>query len=161
MESDFLRDLEYLGLSTRFKRISDKLLYGAKDLYKSEGLEIAPNWYLIFYILKERKTITMSEIAELTQLSQAAIIKIINKMKAKGYLVTTTDTNDSRKQQLHLSKKALKELPKLEKIWEAGRKTIRDLVNDDPVFLEKFKELELREQQMGFKERTLGHLDKE
>ena len=76
MNNDFLKELGYLGLIARLKRLSDSMLYSIRDLYKLEDIDIEPNWHLVFLILKKHKTRTMTEIAESFHLSQAAIVKI-------------------------------------------------------------------------------------
>ena len=86
MKNDFLKELGHLGLIARLKRSSDAILYSIREMYKSENLDIEPNWHLVFLILKKHETRTMTEIAEAFQLSQPAIVKIINKMKEKGYI---------------------------------------------------------------------------
>lgn len=158
MDNDFLKEVGYYGVTARLKRLSDTLLYSAKDLYNSEELGIEPNWHLVFLILKKYKKRTMSQIAETFHLSQTAIIKIINKMKEKGYLEVLPDAQDKRKQQLQLSEKALKELPRLEKLWDAGHQSIVDLLADSPDFLESLEKLEQKVREANFKERTLENL---
>ena len=35
MKKDFLKELEYLGITARLKRLSDAMSYSIKSLYKS------------------------------------------------------------------------------------------------------------------------------
>ena len=82
--NDFLTEIEFVGLTSRLKRLSDALLYSTKELYKSEGLDIEPNWNLIFILLQENEAMTITEISEKLQFSHPAVVKIINKMKKMG-----------------------------------------------------------------------------
>ncbi len=127
MDKDYLKELEYLGLIARLKRLSDNMLYSIRDMYSLKGFEIEPNWHLVFLLLKKHKTRTMTEISDSLGISQPAVVKIINKMKKKGYLEVIVDDKDSRKKQLTLSKKAKKELPDFEKVWDCGQATIQEL----------------------------------
>jgi len=86
MKNDFLKELGYLGIIARLKRVSDSIFYSIREVYKLENMDIEPNWHLVFLILKKHKTRTMTEIAESFHLSQPAIVKIINKMRNKGYI---------------------------------------------------------------------------
>ncbi len=158
MKNDFLKELGYLGLISRLKRLSDSILYSIRDLYKLENIDIEPNWHLVFLILKKHKTRTMSEIAESFHLSQPAIVKIINKMKKKGYIDIVKDTYDNRKRQLQLSQKAISELPRFEKIWHAGQESIKEILEANQAFLDLLENFEQQIEQKGFKERVLKHL---
>lgn len=157
MENDFLMEIGVSGLTSRLKRLSDSLLYSTRDFYNSEGLEIEPNWHMIFLLFQKNDTLTITEISEALQLSHPGIVKLINKMKKKGYITSITDAEDSRKQQLQLSEKALKELPKLETYWKAGIQTIDELLEDNPEFMALLEKLEQKVAESNFKERTLNN----
>ena len=154
-----MKQYDYLTLTARLKRISDNLLYGAKDLYKTLNLEIEPNWHLIFLLFKEKQILTITEIAEKLKISQPGAIKIVNKMKAKNYLKTEKDKKDSRFQLLKLTTKAKKEIPKLDIIWFASEKTIIDILDNNSTIFEQLDRIENAISELNYKERTLIHLD--
>jgi|TARA_R110002096_G_C14528471_1_gene717537 DNA-binding MarR family transcriptional regulator len=154
-----MKQYNHLTFTARLKRISDNLLYSAKDLYKSLDLEIEPNWHLIFLLFKGKDTLTITEIAQELQISQPGVIKIVNKMKGKNYLKTERDKKDSRVQLLKLTSKSKKELPKLEKIWNAGEKSIVDVLNNDTEIFNQLDQIEKAVSESSFKERTQIHLE--
>ena len=158
MENDFLKEVEHLGLTARLKRISDNMIYSAKDLYKTLDLDIDPNWHLVLLMFKKQETLTMTEIADAFQISQTAIIKIINKMKSKGYLEGHADPKDSRKSLLKLSNKAKKQLTEFEKVWEAGRKSIIDILGGNDAIFYSLSMMEKAIMDKSFKDRTINHL---
>jgi DNA-binding MarR family transcriptional regulator len=158
MREDFLKELDHLGLIARLKRLSDTMLYSIRDIYKLKSIDIEPNWHLVFLVLKKHKKRTMTEIAGSFQLSQPAVVKIINKMKKKGYINFVTDTKDNRKRQLQLSQKAIKKLPVFEKIWNAGQESIKKMLDKNGDFLHLLEKLEQQLEQKNFKDRVLNHL---
>ena len=160
MEKDFLKELEYLGITARLKRMSDSLSYNIKELYKMKDIDIEPSWHLVFLILKKHKTITMTEIADAFHISQPGITKMITKMKKKGYINIRTNGNDNRKKQVELSQKGLKELPKFEKIWNAGQQSIKDMLEANKEFLISLEKFEKQIKYKNFKDRTINHLKK-
>jgi MarR family transcriptional repressor of emrRAB len=160
IQNDFLIELQLVGLTSRLKRLTDNILYSTKDFYKAVGVDIEPNWHLIFLLLKKHEELTVTEISERLQMSHPAIVKIVRNMKAKEYVETKTDTSDSRKQLLYLTDKAKLALPQLEKCWEACILTMNELLEGNELFL---KNLELIEEKIGkksYKERTLNNLKK-
>lgn len=155
---DFLQQIGHAGLNSRIKRLSDELLYSTRDYYKAVGLEIEPNWHLIFLLLEKQNSLTITEISEELRMSHPACVKIINKMKKKGYINTKTDKKDSRKQLLKLSEKSKNQLPNFHKHWNACIKTTKELTENSPHFIQELTEFENLVAAKNYKERTLNNL---
>lgn len=151
MPEDFLLELGHIGFTARIKRISDLLIYSAREHYKSINIGIEPNWHLIFLLLKKEDQLTVTEIAHRLQFSHPAVIKIVKKMKESGYLESITDTQDSRKRFIRLSKYAIQKLPVFETEWENIQIVIKELVDDD--FLMRVNLLEQKLNDKSFIER--------
>lgn len=124
MSADLLRELGHLALATRMKRISDRMIHSGREMYKRLGIDIEPNWYMIFKLLQKHETLTVMEIANYLQLSHPSVITIIDKMSKNDYLNLERSKADGRKQLVRLSAKAHEKLPELEKIWEAGTESM-------------------------------------
>jgi DNA-binding MarR family transcriptional regulator len=159
-KEDFLKNIELAGLTSRIKRLSDEILYSTKEFYKEVGADIEPNWHLVFLLLKQRESLSVTQIAEKLKLSHPAIIKIIKNMKAVGYVESKTDTLDSRKQNLKLSDTAIELLPTFEKYWDACIMTMGELIEDNPDFLESLSKIEHKIIEKSYKDRTLINLNK-
>lgn len=158
--NDFLTEIKYVGFTSRLKRLSDELLYSTKELYKSEGLDIEPNWNLIFRLLQEREQMTVTEMAETLKFSHPAVVKIVNQMKKQGYISSTRDAVDQRKYNLTLTEKAHAHIEKFENYWRAGTEVIKDIMEDSPHFLEEFLNIEQKLNKSNYKERVLEILEK-
>lgn len=151
MKDDFLASLGYVGFTARVKRISDKLMYEAREHYLKQPFEIEPNWHLILLLLKEKGQLTVTEIAGELKFSHPAIIKITRKMKDMGYLRSHTDQHDSRRQVLGLTDMAKKKLPSLEQEWVKISRVVEELVDD--TFLRGLEQLEKKLFDKGLNER--------
>lgn len=152
---DFLREIGFAGLNSRIKRLSDELLYSTRDYYKNAGLDIEPNWHLIFLLLEKHSSLTITEISQELKMSHPACVKIINQMKKKGYIDTMPDVRDSRKQLLELSEKSKPQLPTFHKHWDACIKTTEELIANSPNFMQELAELEDLVTMENYKERTI------
>lgn len=155
---DFLKELELMALISRIKRLGDDLQYSTKDFYKILQVDIEPNWSIIFLLLKKYDTLTITEISEYLRQSHPAVIKVIHKMKASGYINSVTDEKDSRKQILSLSDKAIKAFPEFENYWNACEETMKEITADCPHFLQDLGKIEQKVQESSYKERTLKNL---
>lgn len=158
---DYVSTLGYLSLAVRLKRISDQMMHGARQVYKQYGLEIEPNWYLIFKLLEERCCLSITEIGEALGFSHPSVISIVRKMRDKGFLACTTDKADSRRQLVTLSDKALQKLPELQAFWQAGERSIQSLFPGQSDFLDQLTQLEAQYRQEDFMTRTLKELKDE
>ena len=100
MESDFLSELGLNAIVTRLKRVSDTMLHDGKRMYKQLGMDIEPNWFAVFKLLKRRGPMSITEIAEAIRMSHPSLISIVNKMVAAKYLLETRSEKDSRRRLL-------------------------------------------------------------
>nr|WP_315027920.1 MarR family transcriptional regulator [uncultured Chryseobacterium sp.] len=131
MDFDFIRDLGYKALDSRLKRISDRMSHDVRKFYKEFGVDVEPNWYLVFMLLQKRGEISITDIAEPLGYSHPSVVVIVKKMTDKGYLNIKKDETDKRKQIISLSPKAVEMLPQLEQIWDSCEKAILKLLSED------------------------------
>ncbi|MDR6525528.1 DNA-binding MarR family transcriptional regulator [Chryseobacterium rhizosphaerae] len=131
MDFDFIKELGYKAFDSRLKRISDRMSHDVRKFYKEFGIDVEPNWYLVFMLLQKRGEISITDIAEPLGYSHPSVVVIVKKMTEKGYLLITKDSIDRRKQMISLSLKAIEMLPQLEKIWDSCEKAILKLLSED------------------------------
>lgn len=155
MEDDFLKELGYLSMATRLKRVSDRMTHSGRAMYKSLGVDIEPNWYMIFRLLKKHESLSVTKMAQMLQFSHPSIISIVNKMIRNGYLESAKCAKDGRRQILKLTAKAHEKLPEFELLWDAGIKGVEKMM-EDLDFLPLLEQLEERLAKADFMERTLN-----
>lgn len=158
MKENFANQLGYLALAVRLKQINETMVHSARNLYKYLELDIEPNWYLIFKLLKQYECLSITEIAECLRFSHPSVISIVKKMKEKDYLEGFIDPNDSRRKMVKLTDRAQEELPKLERLWKAGENTIRKIFPEHDDFLDKLEIIENYYREESFMQRTLNEL---
>ncbi|MEQ9404876.1 MAG: MarR family transcriptional regulator [Cyclobacteriaceae bacterium] len=161
MKYDFINELGYLALATRLKRISEAMVHSGRHMYKSLGMDIEPNWFLIFKLLMKYDQLSVTEMANKLHFSHPSVITMVNKMELNGYLHSIQDKVDTRKRLFSLSDRAIKEIPEFEKIWEAGTIGVQKLFAYDNHFLDLLESLEIQLSQSDFMQRTLNELKKD
>ena len=154
MQDDFIKTLDYLGFSTRLKRISDKLILDGRLLYRSLGIEMEPNWFLIFKLLNIYKALTINEITVKLKFSHPSVISIINKMELVGYITSRKSDTDQRKRIIQLSSKGIQKQKEFEVIWDSATEGITNALSGMKA-IEFIEELELRFSEKDFKQRAL------
>ncbi|MCW3466994.1 MarR family winged helix-turn-helix transcriptional regulator [Chitinophaga nivalis] len=131
MEIDLIKQLGYKAFDSRLKRISDHIAHNVKKLYKEIDLDVEPNWYLIFMLLKEHDHLSIANIAERIGYAHTSVFITVTKMSERGYVRLSTDKTDKRKQLVSLTTKATKSLPMLEQIWASCEAAILQILEDD------------------------------
>lgn len=135
MSSDFIKDLGYKALDSRFKRISDRMAHDVRKLYKEFNIDIEPNWYLVFMLLQKRGEVSIVTIADSLGYAHPSVVAIVKKMAEKDYLYIKKDAIDKRKQMISLSPKATEMLPQLTQIWNSCESAILELLSNDLAIL--------------------------
>lgn len=135
MDNDFIRALGYKALDSRLKRISDRMSHDVRRLYKELKIDVEPNWYLVFMLLKQTEKVPISYIAERLGYAHPSAVIIIKKMAAKGYIHTEQNKADKRQQMVSLSAKSLELLPKLELLWDSCEKAILNMIDNELAIL--------------------------
>lgn len=159
-KQDFLRDLGFISFVTRLKRLSDAMIHDGRKVYKELGMDIEPNWYVIFKLLEKKGEMTVTEIADEIGFAHPSVITIVNKMLKKGYLESNQCSVDSRRRLLALSDKAREKMPEFQKVWDAGITGVKRMLADTDA-LDFLNSLEEKVSEKGFKERTLKSLEKQ
>lgn len=155
---DYLTALSYRGLTPRIKRLSDGIMTSGRRVYQYIDLGIEPNWYLIFNILIEDEETSISEISAKLKFSHPSVIAIVKKMEKAGYVNISAHKTDKRKQVIVLSKKAKKQLPEMEKVWDACTKAVESIFVDD-TFLKELVRVEKALEEKDFFDRVMSHLN--
>lgn len=160
MENDFVKELGFLSFVTRLKRLSDAMIHDGRRMYKELGLDIEPNWFVIFKLLQKYDEQTVTEIADKIGFAHTSVISIVNKMIKAGFLEERKSESDNRKRILILTKKAKEKLPEFEKVWDAGTAGMKKMVSDlDALnFLDSIEKKVLAK---GFRHRTLDELQRQ
>jgi len=159
MENDFLSELGLNAVVTRMKRVSDAMLHDGKRMYRELGMDIEPNWFAVFKLLRKNEHMTVTEIADAIRLSHPSVISIVNKMMRAGYLKESKSKDDSRKRILSLSPKADRKMPQFEQVWDAGTAAFKKMMHDTDL-LGTLDLLERRIGEKGFRARTLEQLER-
>jgi DNA-binding MarR family transcriptional regulator len=115
---DFIKELGYLAIATRMKRLTDRFLRGAIQVYQSFDIDFEPRWFALFYLLNSRgASLSISEIAQSLKLSHPAIIQISQMLVKKGVVESSQDDEDRRVRRLKLTNKGKELASTLQPIW--------------------------------------------
>ena len=158
MTTDYLRELHYLGVTARLKRLSDALTTSIRELYLSQELDIEPSWHLVFLYLKDHPATAVTRLADALHLSQPATTKMIDRMAKRGYLRISLDAADARRRCVSLSTLALARLPEFKRVWAAGENAVQELLSESDELLQGLEDIEGELQRRSFAQRVTDRL---
>jgi len=125
----FYKQTGALIFGTRLKRLSDRFLQDVSKLYKSLNLPFEPGWFPVFYLLNEKGTLTMTEIANELKITHSAVSQLVNSLKKKNYLKFIKDAGDKRKIMVTFTKEGLNITEKLVPVWQSLKRSMEELIN--------------------------------
>jgi DNA-binding MarR family transcriptional regulator/ribosomal protein S18 acetylase RimI-like enzyme len=150
---DLIKELGYLAIGSRMKRLTERLMRSGHIVYKSQKIDFEPRWFPVFYLLQSAQApLSISEIAKTLRLTHPAVIQITQMMTKKGLIQSSKDEKDRRKRQLSLTQKGKNLVPVLEPIWEdfvAAIVNFFENIDVDMIDIIQKIEAELDKREMG------------
>lgn len=144
MSNDFVKALGYKALDSRLRRISEAMARDIKHVYKELQIDVEPNWYLVFMLLRDHRCLSIADIAERLRYAHPSVVVIVQKMQENGYVDAQSDPDDKRKKLIVLTEKAVQMLPELEEIWDSCENAILQVIDNDLAILDYLDRLESR-----------------
>ena len=135
--------------------------HSLRAMYREMQLDTEPNWYLVFWIVKEQPNSSVTEIAQQLRFTHQSVTNMTNKMVQKGYLIHEKDAGDKRKTVFALTPKAEANLPLFTKIWEVGKTVTLELLNKNVEIMKHLETLEKNLEEASFGKRIANRLNKE
>jgi DNA-binding MarR family transcriptional regulator len=126
---DFLKQLGSLALSSRMRRLADRMSQDVTLLYRDADLAFEPRWFTVFYLLSQHAPMGVVEISRMLGISHPAVNQIAGELIDHGLVYSLKDATDKRKRLLALSDQGRAMLPTLQKTWDQIQATVRGMLN--------------------------------
>lgn len=143
---DILRDAGYLGMGSRLKRLSDRLLVDASAAHGEEGQGLQPGQFPLMAALDRFGSMTVNEAAQAIGVSQPAVTRVVSELVKADFVSSKPGVEDKRQRRLALTSEGHAALLKLKSgLWPrveaAAREVFSNLEGD---FLEQLSAVEAR-----------------
>lgn len=115
---DFVKELGYLAIASRMKRLTEHFMRGGSQAYKSLGIDFEPRWFTVFYLIySQDEPLSISEIADSLKISHPAVIQTAQMLVKKGLIKSFQDSQDRRVRRLVMTGKGKELVNFLIPIW--------------------------------------------
>jgi len=131
---DLIRELGPLAFASRLKRISERLMKDVSRIYQEQDVDFQARWFPVLYLLGQKSSMSITEIAQALQMTHPAINQIASGMTQAGLLSSSKDANDERRRMLSLSERGAGVMTSLVPLWkdiEDANRDLLSLVDDD------------------------------
>ncbi len=155
MERDFLKELGYLAIASRLKRLTDRFMRGGSGAYRALSIDFEPRWFTLFYLLyTEDSPMSILEIAGALKVSHPAVIQTAQVLIKKGLIRSFQDDVDRRKRRLAVTAKGKALASSLTPVWECFVAAVVEVFSRAEVdMLDAIQktEAQLDEEEMGYR----------
>jgi DNA-binding MarR family transcriptional regulator len=127
---NFYQDLGFLVFGSRLKRLGDTFINDVNKVYKNHKIDFDASWFPVFYILSQKKEISIKEIADELKVSHSAISQLTSSLQEKGLIKSVVSKKDARHKAITFTAKGEKLLQKIKPVWNALEKAMNELVED-------------------------------
>lgn len=154
---DLIRQLGPLAFASRLKRISERLMKDVSRLYQEQDVDFQARWFPVLYLLGQKASMSITEIAHALQMTHPAINQIASGMSDSGLLSSSKDANDERRRMLSLSEKGAAVMTTLVPLWKDIESANRDLLSlTDGDFLGALDRIETALDEEDMYQRVMG-----
>lgn len=104
MIEDVVKELGYLTLGTRLKRLGERLQAQTQVVIESEGVDVPASHFPLLGALERLGALSVGELTEAIGLSQPGITRMLDKLQAEGWVHSTQSTSDRRVRTIELTR---------------------------------------------------------
>jgi len=147
---DLMRDLGSLGLASRLKRLSDKIMQDGIQIYRESGIAFEPRWFPLYQYLDQFGPSPVMNIARGLGITHPAVNQVAGQMVQARLIATYRDAHDKRRRLLALTLEGRALKPTLDGLWSNIRTALNTLLDESQVnFLKDLDAIESALDQRG------------
>jgi len=157
----FYEETGILILGTRLKRLSERFLSEVGKMYERLDINFEPAWFPLFFLLHQRGSLSVTEIAEELNVSQPAASQLVSLLNRKGFISMEPDSFDRRRKIVSFTADGEELLEKLIPVWETLEASMYDIFRDEREgadVVKSFNQLEQKLNRISFGDSVLDKL---
>ncbi len=125
-------DAGELFFGTRLKRLSERFLFNMTRIYKTLDIPFEPAWFPIFFILYKYGPKSVTEIAEILDITHSAVSQQATVLENKELVHFVPSETDRRKRSLNFTEKGEALLQQILPVWRSVQCNMQRLLSANP-----------------------------
>ena len=110
---DFYQKAGKMALGSRLRRLGERLLEDAAEIYALYDVGLDPKWFPVFYVLSSEPEASITGIAQTIGHSHPSVSQIVKEMTQTGLVITDKSEKDARVSIVRLSESGRQLIPKI------------------------------------------------
>lgn len=127
---NFYQQSGFLVFGSRLKRLGDSFINDVNRIYKNHKRQFDASWFPVFYILSQKKEVSIKEISEELNVSHSAVSQLVSSLQSKGLIKSVVSKKDARHKAITFTSKGEKLLEKIKPVWNALQTAMEALANE-------------------------------
>jgi DNA-binding MarR family transcriptional regulator len=148
---NLIKELGAFTFASRLMRLSERLKSDVSTVYHSCGMDFDDHWFLVGYMLADRSSMTVSDMASQLGVSRIRLTRMIEEMVTHGLVRFETDMDEPGDKLVTLTDDGEETVLELRRVWQAVGEATEELISEaHPEILEALTRIE-----DGLEERSL------
>lgn len=128
---DFFDELNELALGSRLKRLSERFISEAAEIYEHFGLDVQPRWFTMLALLHKQQPISVVEAASALGISQPAITQFCQQLSQRDLINIEICHKDARRRIISLSELGMTTVQTMLPIWQAVQTAAKEISQEE------------------------------
>ena len=129
---DIYHEAGMLILSSRLRRLSERILSEVSRIYRELEIPFEPAWFPLFFLLERESPLAITELARRLRVSQPAVSQMAVTLEARGLIRITQNDQDRRRKALSFTAEGLSLLRQIQPVWESLNRQSKIFLGEDP-----------------------------
>jgi DNA-binding MarR family transcriptional regulator len=127
MVADVVKDLGYLTLGTRLKRIGERLQAQSQVLLDQAGLDFPSSYFPLLASLDRLGPLSVGELSEAVGITQPGVTRMLEKLQAEDLVRSAPSADDGRVRTIALTAKGRQVIAKAKRlVWPMVEAAVAD-----------------------------------
>ena len=127
MIEDIVKELGYLALGTRLKRLGERLQAQSQFALERADIDLPASHFPLLAALDRLGTLNVGELTEAVGMSQPGVTRMLDKLAAEGLVQSTQSLADRRVRTIELTKSGRQLVSKAKRVvWPAVEAAVAD-----------------------------------
>jgi DNA-binding MarR family transcriptional regulator len=138
-----IKQLGAFTFASRLSQLAERLRSEVSTIYHSCGMDFDDHWFLVGYMLSEKPSMTVADMASQLGFPQPRLTRMIEEMETHRLVRFEIDTEDPTQKRVSLTEDGEETVGELRAVWDAVGEATGELISEShPELLEALAKME-------------------
>jgi DNA-binding MarR family transcriptional regulator len=140
---NLIEEMGAFAFASRLMRLSERLKSEVSTVYHSCGMDFDDHWFLVGYMLSDKPSMTVADMASQLGVARPQITRMIEEMVTHGLVSLDSDPEEPGQKLVTLTDDGEETVVELKKVWQAVGEATSELISEShPELLDAITRME-------------------